>query len=110
MINRNLAATICAFMNDVALVDRTALLELINNRVPCSEALAKHPTVQVARDEFTARVGLLGILNGLCGVYDDDTGALCAVTDEDSLKFVLLDSDGTIVTDIEKWVGEGGAS
>lgn len=56
---------------------------LVESRVPCNDALADHPTVQVGEGPGGRPVvGLLGILNGLvsdgllCAVYDDESGKL----------------------------------
>lgn len=53
----------------------------------------RHPTVQVGVEEDdVSRVGLLGVLNGLCGAYTRAParywGPIAAVFDEDS-RFVV---------------------
>jgi len=69
-----------AFLNSLVAIDPYALAELLCIRVPCNRALAEHPTVQamafgdssctfIAPDTY--RVGVLGILNGFCGVIDN---------------------------------------
>lgn len=68
----DLADRIIELMNDALKLDPRAITDLICHRVPCNEALAEHPTIQVGRldrrpDEIL--VGMLGVLNGLCGVY-----------------------------------------
>ncbi len=65
-------------LNEIARRDRTALAALINYRVPCNDLLAEHPAVQVGPPEDQT-VGLLGIINGLCGVRDDGWGHVAAV-------------------------------
>jgi len=58
-------------LNEIAKHDPVAMGKLIEARVPCNEALADHPTVQVDAHEGSPTVGLLGILNGLVGTIDD---------------------------------------
>ena len=68
-----------AFLNELVAIDPYAIAELLCVRVPCSKALADHPSVQVQGSDGvlsyiapgTYRVGLLGILNGYCGTIDD---------------------------------------
>lgn len=69
-----------AFLNSVLERDRFALSELLSVRVPCNDAIADHPTIQCSRGRpdgrhayippGQTRVGLLGLLNGFCGVLD----------------------------------------
>lgn len=102
-LNQPLAEHLVNFMNGLLAHDRAAISQLCLSRVQCGKALATHPTVQVLsiRDDATQsqsyHVGLLGLLNGLTGVYDDGPrrgfGALAAETDEDTgniKKFYLL--------------------
>lgn len=70
------------FLNDLVELDRPAIAALIANRIPCNQLLADHPTVQVAATAGGYHVGLLGILNGLCGVMEDGYGYIAAVLDE----------------------------
>ncbi len=54
------------FLNGLLAIDRDAIQKLILTRVPCNNALADHPNVQIwapSKDD-PATVGLLGILNG----------------------------------------------
>jgi hypothetical protein len=44
---------------------RADIERLIAQRVPCSSTTAEHPTIQVCGE--TQTLGLLGLLNGLCG-------------------------------------------
>lgn len=57
----------CDFLNDLFKRDPGAIYQLIETRVPVNAAAANHPTAQVTRGEL----GLLGVINGLFGVYDD---------------------------------------
>ena len=72
------------FLNEVVKLDPYAVAELLTVKVECNKALAEHPTIQVhvASEDpneltgltflrpGTSRVGILGILNGFCGVYE----------------------------------------
>lgn len=78
-----LALNICDFLNELVNLDRSAVQQLVAQRVPCNEGIANHPTVQVPMDEeLSPCLGLLGVLNGLIGggyivaVYDDDNSQL----------------------------------
>src|SRR4051812_38310917 len=77
------------FMNELLVIDPKAITALIETRVPCNEDLATHPTVQVASisklmegstPEYS--VGLLGILNGLCGARKDGYGFITCEFDD----------------------------
>ena len=64
------------YLNELMELDRVAVGALINNRVPCNQALAEHPTCQVRAQDGGHVVGLLGILNGMFGVDGEGWGAL----------------------------------
>lgn len=78
-----------AFLNELAKIDPRALRRLIDQRVPCNEALADHPSVQVDANDVPARVGLLGILNGFCGTVPEGEregwGPIAAVLADDGV-------------------------
>jgi hypothetical protein len=57
------------------------MLNLIDARVTCNEALADHPTIQVGQQDGSYQVGLLGILNGLFGINDAGWGPITAHID-----------------------------
>jgi hypothetical protein len=52
-------------LNQMLVIDRQAITELVNNRVVCNEVLADHPTIVVGERDGVCKVGLLGVLNGL---------------------------------------------
>lgn len=60
-------SAIADLMNEAFRLDPDAISELAETRVPCNQALADHPVIQVRADRPGApcRVGLLGLLNGL---------------------------------------------
>lgn len=82
-------------MNDLLLLDRSAISKLIESRVSCNQALANHETVQVVNikpeSDPEYKVGILGLLNGLCGVDEDGFGFIVGEFDEDDktiIKFI----------------------
>jgi hypothetical protein len=77
-------------LNRVHEADPTVMPALIALRVPCNEAVADDPTVQVATipaDQIGKRdgyfeVGVLGLINGLFGVDDQGIGHIGAFYDD----------------------------
>lgn len=69
------------FLNEIVALDPVAMRDLVDARVPCNEAISKHPTVQVSARADFYQFGLLGVLNGLFGVASDGYGAIAAVYD-----------------------------
>lgn len=73
-------------LNEAVKLDPKAMYALVEARVPCNEALADHPTIQVsAYDEQTGeptpgqfKVGILGLLNGLFGTDSKGWGYIMA--------------------------------
>ena len=89
-----LAERLVAFLNEMLAIDRRAVSELFQTRVPCNLALADHPTVQVWAPPVEGEpkvyaVGPLGLLNGLLGSYGEGTRqgwgplAMAVATDDD---------------------------
>lgn len=79
-----------AFLDTLAKIDPVAMGKLIAIRVPCNAALAKHDTVQVHKDEKESKehtIGLLGILNGYAGKFDEGQfkgwGPIAALVEKD---------------------------
>jgi hypothetical protein len=71
-------------LNEALVLDRPAVAALIANRVPCNEALADHPTIQVGVQHGGFHVGLLGLLNGLGEPVPDGGERLITAIFEDS--------------------------
>ncbi len=76
-------------LNEALQLDQIAMSRLCANRVKCNEYFAKHKTIQVGivakSKPIEYEVGLLGILNGLFGIRDDDGwGAIVAVLEQNS--------------------------
>lgn len=70
---------VIALLNDAFEKDPEAIHELVTTRVPCNEAMADHPTIQVGVNwKGTSKyvVGVIGILNGIFGTADDGYGAI----------------------------------
>lgn len=86
MIDEELAARVIALLNEAFQRDPEAVAALVNNRVPCNAALAEHPTIQCGGGGTT--VGLIGILNGLCGVDASGWGAVAAEYDTETKALV----------------------
>jgi hypothetical protein len=74
-----IAESLVSYINDLMELDKPAIAAMFANRVPCNKALADHPTVQVTAQHGGYHVGLIGILNGLCGVREDGMSRLCLV-------------------------------
>ena len=82
----DLATELVDYLNDLVELDKSAINALVNHRVPCNESLDKHPTVQAFGPDNNVTIGMLGILNGLCGVNNKGRGPIEAVCDKTSLK------------------------
>lgn len=76
------------YLNSLVALDAYAISKLIDYRVPVNKALTDHETVQILQKGTEENpeycVGLLGILNGLCGVDEDGWGYIVAVCDTDN--------------------------
>lgn len=71
------------FLNNWVENDRTTVERLIHNHVSCLDWTSNHPSIQVVVDSTTgrARVGVVGLLNGLFGVNEEGLGPISAVFD-----------------------------
>lgn len=70
------------FLNSILKIDEKALNSLISHRVPCNKELGEHKTVQTLCDNSNYTVGLLGLLNGMCGKDENDWGFIVAEVNE----------------------------
>ena len=84
MIDIELAHRAIEYLNGLLEDDRVAVGALVGNRVPCNETLSNHPTCQVQIQNGGYYVGLLGVLNGLCGINENGWGPIAAVFEEDA--------------------------
>jgi hypothetical protein len=78
-------------LNEALESDPIAMNQLINLRVMCNENLARHPSIQVGKDnryQHVWWVGLFGIINGIFGVDDEGWGFIEAE---------INDADGMVV-------------
>jgi hypothetical protein len=104
--DRVLAQRIVNVLNEAFAADADAMHNLIETRVPINDKLAHHPTIQcVAIDERGVKpryaFGILGLLNGLCGVNEHGWGPVAASFNDDVNspsfgkleKFILLRED-----------------
>ena len=98
------------YLNSLVEIDALAMAAIISNRVPCNQAMADHPTVQVHayQKEEGYKVGFLGLLNGLFGVDESGYGDIAAIFDERDLKYFVRFSkkDPDLVLPIEIQEGE----
>ena len=90
-VDIKLANRIIEFMNDLLKYDRPAIAAMIVNHVPCNLALSDHPTVQTSIQHGGFHIGLLGLLNGLCGIYKDGYGPITAVFSDEKNSQGLYD-------------------
>ena len=60
------------YLNSLVKADPLAMRALICNRVPCNRELAEHPTCQVGQWQEGFHVGIVGVINGMFGVFGED--------------------------------------
>jgi len=95
-VDIDLATKIIKLLNELLAIDGPTVYKLIQARVQAGEGITRHPTVQVTTEGGWCgncsagaihKVGLLGFLNGLCGMYDDEPrkgwGPIAMELDED---------------------------
>ncbi|SRR6266705_4167600 len=77
---------IIQYLNSLIALDSQAISKLIDIRVPVNKEFLKHDTVQILQRGTEENpenvVGLLGILNGLCGVDEEGYGYIVAECDK----------------------------
>lgn len=100
-VKPSLARRIVSTLNVLLDTDRDAVNELVRFRVYCkNSSIVRHPTVQVAKARPGYRVGVIGILNGICGAYPGTfRGAIAAVYGEEArlFGFAVADRMGRII-------------
>ena len=86
-----LALEVCAYLNELLEADQLTLHRLVETRFRCNSKLLEHPTAQVDASNGTPMIGLLGIVNGLIGVDDNQWGYVSALygSNHELQKFVL---------------------
>lgn len=80
---------VIALLNSALAADSTAVSALVEQRVPCNEALWDHWTIQVAVKDGQPYVGLLGVLNGLFQPDELGRGPIAAEYDDDGAKTIV---------------------
>ena len=75
-----------AFLNSLVDIDANAMDGLFGCRAPCNDAMLNHPTVQVNKSESIniCDVSILGILNGYCGIDENNYGPITACYDNNN--------------------------
>ncbi|NQV55846.1 MAG: hypothetical protein HQ503_08310 [Rhodospirillales bacterium] len=63
-------------LNEALALDADAITALVNVRVDCNSQISAHPTIQVNAYDGIAKIGVLGIINGIIG--DSPTGVIGA--------------------------------
>lgn len=63
-------------LNEALALDAEAITGLVNLRVECNPGLAAHQTIQVGAYDGIAKIGVLGLINGVIG--DSPTGVIGA--------------------------------
>lgn len=94
--NRELGARIVALLNEAFAADPAAVSQLADNRVPCNDKLADHPSIQLGGVSGKNTIGMVGLFNGLAGVNENGWGCVSASYDSKTgrlLGFLLLDED-----------------
>ena len=77
MVDERMADRVVELMNEMLTIDPAATRALLRAYVACNDTLAVHPTIQCGvRDGLDGNnpgpyVGIMGVLNGLCGAHDD---------------------------------------
>ena len=73
-------------LNNLLAVDPIVISQMMDFRLPCSQALADDPTIQVAlREDGTYAVCPLGIINGLLGIDDRGYGPITGFVEDDGV-------------------------
>lgn len=77
-------------LNDALARDAKAITELVNLRVECNSDLVNHPLIQSGVYEGVAKVGVLGLINGVIG--DSPTGVIGAtgIFDKETGRFLRV--------------------
>jgi hypothetical protein len=76
---------VISLLNEVYKLDPELAEKIVELRAHCNESIAAHPTIQVAKVQGEYLVGILGILNGLCGKDEDGYGYIAAMYDDKGL-------------------------
>lgn len=80
------AEFVVEFLNNLLKIDKDAIMNLIENRVRCNDAIGNHEEVQASFNSGRLSLGLLGLINGFFGVNDKGYGCIVAHYDGDESK------------------------
>ncbi|MCA1199152.1 hypothetical protein K9B35_14335 [Sphingomonas sp. R647] len=76
---------IIEFLNQLLALDPGFTAALVDTRLPCNSGVVDHPTIQAGIVDDVAVCGILGLLNGFAGRYEDGPragwGPICAQYD-----------------------------
>ena len=78
---------VCDLLNEVLKLDSDFLHAITFHREKCNEAIANHPTLQVHQysPQDPPMAGIIGLLNGMFGIREDDgMGGLCCEIDDNN--------------------------
>lgn len=113
-----LAQEVIAYLNEVLALDPIAIHNLCERRTKVNDKLAQHSTTQTGvfahtiapgeQPQEVLGVGLLGILNGLVGIRDDQYGYITAVYGDDNRleRFELTKREGDEPEEMHPDVGD----
>ena len=81
---------VIAYLNSLVETDSLAIRAMLCMRIPCNEALADDPTCIVDQWEQGFTVGLMGLINGMFGLNENDIGKIAYMMNEDGsgLQFI----------------------
>ncbi|MBT3990428.1 MAG: hypothetical protein HON14_04925 [Rhodospirillaceae bacterium] len=77
-------------LNDALKRDPVALTQLVNLRVDCNAELVRHPTIQSADYHGVAKVGVLGLINGIIGNSPSGVIGAEGSIDRDTGQFTVI--------------------
>lgn len=83
------AHDVCALLNEFLALDPECAKKLFSYRENCNEAVTLHPTIQTFQYEGEpAKVGFIGLINGMFGSRSDGRGVICYEIDPDTNEIV----------------------
>lgn len=72
-------------LNELHTADPSVMNTLVSYRVPCNDDVADHDTIQVGVTPDGYVVGILGIINGIFGINEYDSGYIVANTENGAI-------------------------
>ena len=77
-------------LNDSLERDPVAITKLVNLRVDCNSQLVNHPTIQTSAYHGVAKVGVLGLVNGIIGNSPSGVIGAEGTIDRDTGQFTVI--------------------